>query len=69
MMDDADRADDLVQQTIDIARAQAASAPRLQPRGKCYYCGECVVGKLLFCDIVCRDDLAAEEEQLRRMGR
>jgi hypothetical protein len=66
---DADRADDRIQQIIDIARAQAAAAPCLRANGKCHYCGECVGHKMLFCDLVCRDDFSAEEEQLRRMGR
>lgn len=68
-MDEADMSDDRIQLDIDIARAQASSAPCLRPNGKCHYCDECVTGKLLFCDVVCRDDFEAEDEQLRRMGR
>lgn len=68
-MDDADRADGPIQAVIDRARAQAAAAPCLRPNGKCHYCGECVTGKLLFCDKTCAEDFDAEEAQLRRMGR
>lgn len=68
-MDDADRATERIQQVIDTARAQAAAAPALRPRGTCHFCGECVTGKLLFCDKACAEDFDAEEAQLRRMGR
>lgn len=68
-MDDVDIATERIQQTIDRARAQAAAAPCLRANGKCHYCGECVGHKLLFCDLVCRDDFEAEESQLRKMGR
>lgn len=67
-MDDADMADVSIQQTVDAARARAA-APALRARGTCHFCGECVTGKLLYCDTYCRDDHRAKQDQLRRMGR
>jgi hypothetical protein len=71
--DEADRADIEVESTIAearyLARAQAAMAPALHPRGTCHYCEETVSVPMLFCSADCAQDHANEDEQLRRCGR
>lgn len=69
MADDADKADNHITDTVEIARMQARSAPALRANGKCHFCGECVTGKLLFCDPDCAQDFENEEEQMKRAGR
>lgn len=68
-MDDCDLSDGRIAHAVEIALDQARRAPALPPNGKCYFCGECVTGKLLFCGANCRDDFAAEEEAMKRAGR
>jgi hypothetical protein len=68
-MDEADAADREIEAWRELAIRQTRAAPALRPNGKCHFCQECVIGKLLFCDADCAQDFEAEEEQLRRAGR
>lgn len=68
-MDDADRSDQRIAETVEAAILQARSAPTLRPRGRCHFCDEQVEPTLLFCDMDCRDDFGNEEEAMKRMGR
>jgi hypothetical protein len=72
-MDEADRADQEIEMAIAerrrIAHEQAIKAPAFRPRGACHFCDEPVGAEMLFCDRACAEDQAAEEEQLKRLGR
>lgn len=65
MADEADRANDTAQQTLDMALMVRRRVPAAI--GLCHYCAEPVNGEALFCDIGCRDDWDAEE-RLRLAG-
>jgi hypothetical protein len=56
-MDDVDRADQQIEQTLAAALAKAKrNAPASQePRGECYFCGEPVAPGMRWCDVFCRD--------------
>jgi hypothetical protein len=69
MADDADKAGPGIEDTVQIGIEQARSAPALRPRGRCHFCDECVIGKLLFCDRDCAEDFEAEEDQMKRAGK
>jgi hypothetical protein len=69
MADECDQSDERIQLGIDQAIAQARSAPYLKPNGKCHFCDECVIGKLLYCSADCRQDGENEDDQLKRLGR
>jgi hypothetical protein len=68
-MDDADKSDQRIADAVEQAITQARSAPALRPRGRCHFCDECVIGRLLFCDRDCAEDFEAEEDQMRRAGK
>jgi hypothetical protein len=53
MADEADKSDARIAESVEIALRQARVAPALRANGKCHFCGECVTGKLLFCDRDC----------------
>lgn len=68
MSDDADRADERIQNVIDDGLKEARRAkPSLIPVGRCHYCNEIVVHGMLFCDTEeneCAKDW--EHEQARK---
>lgn len=59
-MDDADRADERLQNILDggiaIAREKAAKVRALVPCNACYYCGAYVNNSVVFCDKDCQHD-------------
>ena len=69
MSDDADRADSLIDSTIQ-ARVQRASQEarrrQLIPLGTCYYCESPLRNGMLFCDAECRNDWEEEQAAHRR---
>jgi hypothetical protein len=68
-MDDADMSCPRITLDVEIGIQQARSAPYLKPNGKCHFCDECVIGKLLYCSADCRQDAENEDDQLKRLGR
>lgn len=66
-MDIADIADQLVEQNLAIARAEAAKFKPHEPTGFCLNCDE-PVDKGLFCDADCRDQHARRDAAMRRAG-
>ena len=66
-MDIADIADELVEQNLAIARAEAARFKPQAPTGFCLNCDE-TVEHGLFCDSDCRDQHARREAAARRAG-
>lgn len=52
-MDDTEQAE-IYRQTLVDAKATERQ-PELKPIGECWYCGEPVEGKKLFCSKECRD--------------
>lgn len=63
-MDDADRAEERIENTIADGIAECRRAPSLIAVGFCHYCGDPVAPGRLFCDIYCARDW--EYEQARR---
>lgn len=66
-MDIADIADQLVEQNVEIARAEAARFKPQVATGFCLNCDE-TVDSGLFCDTDCRDDHARRDAAARRAG-
>lgn len=69
MADLFDQASDLEQLTIDIALQNHQAAPRLKPKGLCYYCSDPVPPTVLFCDADCCQWYDAEQAAKKRNGR
>lgn len=69
-MDDADRAEDRIEQALDDALAEVRRAQQhgIRAVGACYYCGETLVHGRLFCDADCRDGWEYEEKLKRMTG-
>lgn len=55
-MDDADRADKVINNTVADGLSAIRRSPSLVPAGFCHFCGEAVQPSHLFCDTDCRDD-------------
>jgi hypothetical protein len=69
MSDDADRADQRIEEVLSDALAAARRAPILPPIGECYYCQESVGPVQRFCNKDCAEDFELEQAQLKRIGR
>lgn len=67
-MDDADRAEEKIEQALDDALAEVRRAQDKGPRavGACNYCGEPLPDHMRFCDADCRDAWD-HEQRIRRM--
>ena len=68
MADDADRAEERIENTLADALAEVRRKPSLIAVGVCHYCGERIAPSHLFCDIHCRDDWSAQKEAQKRNG-
>jgi hypothetical protein len=69
-MDDADRAKEIEQMTIDLAIAAACSSTSgLSPCGVCYYCDAIVPPGCRFCDADCRDDHERQQRAEKIAGK
>ena len=55
MADEADRAQAIVEQALEIALKNQKSNPKLRPVGRCRWCDE-TIREGLVCDADCRDD-------------
>lgn len=60
-MDDVDRAQERIEQTVSDGIRKAGNAQSLKPTGYCYYCNEAVQLGRLFCCSECRDDWDYEQ--------
>jgi hypothetical protein len=71
-MDDADRAEDLIEHTLEdgLAKIRARMSYReLQPCGSCHYCNSYVDGNRLFCCAECSEDHEKVMKQIRINGK
>lgn len=68
-MDDADRAEEKIEQALDDALAEVRRAQEngVKAVGACLYCAELVPPGFRFCDADCRDAWDYEQ-QLKRMS-
>lgn len=69
-VDDADRAEERIEQVMDDALAEVRRAQERGPRavGVCYYCREPLASGRLFCDADCRDGWEFEQKLKRMTG-
>lgn len=56
MADEADRAQQVQEQALEIALGKQKTKPRLNPTGRCLWCSDAIGTDGLFCDSDCRDD-------------
>ena len=56
MADDADRAEERIENTIADGIAECRRKPSMIPCGACYYCGDPVPPHHLFCSSECGTD-------------
>lgn len=72
MPDDADRADERVQNVIDggiaIAREKAAKVRALVPCGECYWCGLALNQGFVFCPDGCQQDFYHDIQRRKDLG-
>lgn len=68
-MDDADRAEERIENTIADALAEVRRKPSLIAVGHCHSCGEAIAPGHLFCDADCRTDWQALQDARKRNGR
>jgi hypothetical protein len=68
-MDDADRAEEKIEQAMDDALAEVRRSQErgVKAVGLCLYCGETLPAPLRFCDAGCRDGYD-HEQRIRRMA-
>ena len=69
-MDDADRAEERIEQVMDDALAEVRRAQEhgVKATGMCLYCGEQVPPMLRFCDADCRDGWEYEDRLKKMQG-
>lgn len=71
-MDDADRADERIQNILDgqiaIAREKAAKVRALVPCNACFYCNSYVDDGFVFCDKDCQADYTHEKQRKKELG-
>lgn len=69
-MDDADRAEDLIEHAIEDGIAEARRTPPGPAAiGECLFCGKPLPAPRRWCDAACRDDWQAEQDDRKRGGR
>lgn len=68
-MDDADRAQDRIENTVADAIREARRAHGMMPTGFCIYCGEGVKPNYLFCTSECSSDWHREQAMRRINGK
>lgn len=69
MMDDADRRDERIQNTIDDAIAEVRRKPSLVPCGACHWCGEAVNPNYIFCSSDCSIDYQRDQKMKQITGK
>ena len=69
MADDADRAEETIENRLSDALAEVRRAPSLVPCEACHYCGNPLTqAGHLFCDVDCRSDYQAMQDARKRNG-
>lgn len=68
MADDADRADERIENTVADALAEIRRQPSLIPVGFCYNCGDPIPAHHLFCSGDCSVDHRHREERRKANG-
>jgi hypothetical protein len=68
-VDDADRAQDYIEENLRRALAKRAPTGGLVPAGACHYCGEPVGTERLFCDSECEGEWQHERRMRAMAGR
>lgn len=66
MIDDADRADQHIEEVIQDAIGRARRSPSLPYTGLCHWCGDITGGGRRFCDADCREDWDRRHGRHRR---
>lgn len=64
MSDDADKAQERLENWLEGNIRKVLERPSLKPIYQCYNCGETVTGQKLFCDIDCRNDYDMRERRI-----
>lgn len=69
-MDDADRAEERIEQALDDALAEVRRAQErgVKAVGACLFCGEPLPDHMRFCDADCRDGWDFEQRMKRMTG-
>lgn len=67
-MDDVDRAQERIEQTVADGIRKASNAQGLKPNGFCYYCNESVQPGRVFCCKDCLLDFENEKAAMARNG-
>lgn len=69
-MDDADRAEERIEQAMEdaLAEVRRSQAHGVQAVGLCLYCGETLPDHMRFCDADCRDGYEYEQRIKRMTG-
>lgn len=62
MADEIDMANELAELALSHALRNLAAAPKLAPKGVCYYCESKVSATQLFCDADCAGDYEKEQK-------
>ena len=56
MADEADRAQVVQEQALQLALGKQKTKPRVNSTGRCLWCNDVVGPEAMFCDVDCRDD-------------
>lgn len=56
MADEADQAQIIQEQALEIALGKQKARPRKNTTGRCLWCNDNVGTEAMFCDVDCRDD-------------
>ncbi len=67
--DPSDMATELEELHLQVSLANQRAAPRMKPKGVCYYCSDPVPAESLFCDADCCQWYEDLEAAKRRNGR
>ena len=69
-MDDADRAEERIEQAMEDALAEVRRSQQkgIRCKGACHFCGEILPYGFLFCDVDCRDAYDYEQKIRRAQG-
>ncbi|GIZ50518.1 hypothetical protein [Noviherbaspirillum aridicola] len=69
MTDEADIAGEMIELRMQAAIEACSRAPRLPPKGSCWFCDEPLPPLQKFCDRDCSQDYELEQAALTRAGR
>lgn len=69
MSDEADIASEAIELRLEAAIEACRRAPRLPPKGSCWFCDEPLPPPKKFCDADCCADYEVEQAAMARCGR